>query len=142
MSVLATAHTRMTQLASYDERLTPIAELLDAAQIQLEEAVASLTRYLDRTDLDASKLAQVDARVSGLHAAARKFKAAPEALADVWRMLKKQTAGAVSAGDLEALRAAEGSARISYEKAAQEFRGNARMRPSEWAPKSRAQCRI
>ena len=101
--------------------MRPLRNCFDAAQIQLEEAVAALTRYLDRTDLDASKLAQVDARVSGLHTAARKFKAAPETLAEVWSNAKQQLQALASAGNLEALRAVEGSARTSYEKQARDL---------------------
>ena len=121
LSQVAAVHARLTQLAPYDERIAPIVELLDAAQIQLDEAVSALTRYLDKTDLDASRLADVDARLSALHAAARKFKAAPEALAETWQSAKNKLQALSAAGDLDALRAREASARDAYDKAAQEL---------------------
>ncbi len=110
LSQVAAVHARLTQLAPYDERITPIVELLDAAQIQLDEAISALTRYLDKTDLDASRLADVDARLSALHAAARKFKAAPEALTETWQSAKDKLQALSAAGDLDALRAREASA--------------------------------
>jgi DNA repair protein RecN (Recombination protein N) len=121
LSQVGTVHARLTQLAPYDERIAPILELLDAAQIQLDEAVSALTRYLDKTDLDASRLATVDARLSALHAAARKFKAAPEALPEIWQSANSKLQALSAAGDLEALRAREASARTAYERAAQEL---------------------
>ncbi len=121
LSQVAAVHARLTQLAPYDARIAPIVELLDAAQIQLDEAVSALTRYLDKTDLDASRLAAVDARLSALHAAARKFRAAPEALTEIWQDAKDKLHALSAAGDLEALRACEAAARDSYDKTAQEL---------------------
>ena len=121
LSQVAAVHARLTQLAPYDERIAPIVELLDAAQIQLDEAVSALTRYLDKTDLDASRLAAVDARLSAWHAAARKLRAAPEALPEIWQGTQNKLQALSAAGDLEALRAREASARASYDKAAQEL---------------------
>ena len=123
LSQVAAVHARLTQLAPYDERIAPIVELLDAAQIELDEAVSALTRYLDKTDLDASRLAAVDARLSALHAAARKLRAAPEALPEIWQGTQNKLQALSAAGDLEALRAREASARASYDKAAQELSG-------------------
>ena len=121
LSQVGAVHARLTQLAPYDERIAPIVELLDAAQIQLDEAVSALTRYLDKTDLDASRLAEVDARLSALHAAARKFRVAPEALTEVWQGAQNKLQALSAAGDLDALRAREASARDAYERAAQEL---------------------
>ena len=121
LSQVAAVHVRLSQLAPYDERIVPIVELLDAAQIQLDEAVSALTRYLDKTDLDASRLADVDARLSALHAAARKFKAAPETLTEIWQSAKDKLQALSAAGDLDALHAREATARDAYDKAAQEL---------------------
>ena len=121
ISQVAAVHARLTQLAPYDERIAPIAELLDAAQIQLDEAISALTRYLDKTDLDASRLADVDARLSALHATARKFKTAPELLTETWHSAKDKLKALSAASDLDALREREVAARSTYEKVAQEL---------------------
>ena len=110
--------TRLTQLLPYDERLQPAVELLDAAQIELDEAVAVLRRYLDKTDLDASRLAEVDARLSALHGAARKFKATPDGLAELLAGSRARLAALASANDLDALRARESSLLAVYDKQA------------------------
>ena len=121
LSQLATVQARLSQLSPYDERLTPIVELLDAAQIQLDEAVSGLTRYLDKTDLDASRLAEVDARLSALHAAARKLKTTPEALAELWHSSKEKLQALSAASDLDTLRARETSTQDAYQRAAQDL---------------------
>ncbi|MDH4181433.1 MAG: DNA repair protein RecN [Betaproteobacteria bacterium] len=109
---------RLAQLVPYDERLQPALELLTAAQIQLDEAVTTLRRYLDKTDLDASRLAEVDARLSALHGAARKFRTSPEEIADLLATSRDRLAALASAGDLEAIRARESALRGVYERQA------------------------
>ncbi|MGH6611078.1 MAG: DNA repair protein RecN [Burkholderiaceae bacterium] len=121
LAQIASVHTRLGQLSAYDERITPIVELLDAAQIQLDEAVTALTRYLDRTDLDETRLAQVDARLTALHAAARKFKTTPEALNELWQDARAKLQALSAASDLEALKQHEASARAAYEQSAQQL---------------------
>ena len=102
----------------YDERLQPAVELLTAAQIQLDEAVATLRRYLDKTDLDASRLAEVDARLSALHGAARKFRTSPDEIAHLHATSRDRLAALASAGDLDAIRARESALRSVYERQA------------------------
>jgi DNA repair protein RecN (Recombination protein N) len=109
---------RLGHLVPYDERLQPAVELIDAAQIQLDEAVAALRRYLDKTDLDASRLAEVDARLSALHAAARKFKTPPEQIAELLATSRARLDALASAGDLDAIRARESALRDAYAKQA------------------------
>jgi DNA repair protein RecN (Recombination protein N) len=112
------ASARLAQLVAYDKRLQPAVELLDAAQIQLDEAVAALRRYLDKTDLDASRLAEVDARLSALHGAARKFKTTPEQIAELLATSQSRLAALASASDLDAIRARESALRATYEEQA------------------------
>jgi DNA repair protein RecN (Recombination protein N) len=118
LTQIGTVSARLAQLVPYDERLQPAVELLDAAQIQLDEAVAGLRRYLDKTDLDASRLAEVDARLSALHAAARKFKTAPEQVADLLATSQSRLAALASASDLDSIRARENALRAAYDKQA------------------------
>ncbi len=118
LSRIGAVHTHITQLAPFDERLAPIIELLDTAQIQLDEAVAALTRYLDKTDLDASRLAEVDARLSALFAAARKFKTAPETLGGMLADAKAKLAALSAASDLDALKSREATELATYNQLA------------------------
>jgi DNA repair protein RecN (Recombination protein N) len=109
---------RLAHLVAYDEGLQPAVELIDAAQIQLDEAVAHLRRYLDKTDLDASRLAEVDARLSALHGAARKFRTPPEQIADLLATSRGRLEALASAGNLDALRARESALRDAWAKQA------------------------
>jgi len=61
-------------LAEHDAALSPITEALDSAQIQLDEAIHSLNRYLQKVDLDPARLAEVEERMQALHNAARKYR--------------------------------------------------------------------
>ncbi|HQR21788.1 MAG TPA: DNA repair protein RecN [Burkholderiaceae bacterium] len=121
LTQVAAATTRLTQLAPYDERLQPVIELLGGAQVQLEEAVSALQRYADRADLDGSRLADVEARVSALHGAARRFRVAPEALAALLAESREKLAALTASSDLEGLRAREAAARKRYDDAAQKL---------------------
>jgi len=115
--VAATVH-RLTQLAAFDERLQPIVELITGAQVQIEEAVADLQRYADRSDLDAAHLAEVETRVSALHGAARRFRVEPSALAGLLADARGKLDALSAASDLAALQTRESAARARYDSAA------------------------
>ena len=117
-SQIGSVASRLGQLVAYDARLQPAIELVEAARIQLEEAVDALRRYLDNTDLDASRLAEVDARLTALHDAARKFRTTPDALPQLLAESRERLAALASAADLDGLRAREATARASYERLA------------------------
>ncbi len=115
---IGTSSSRLAQLGTFDDRLKPVVELIDTAQVQLEEAVSALQRYVDRADLDASRLADVEARVSALHAAARRLRCAPGGLAGVLAESRTQLAALTASSDLEGLRAREQAAQQRYDTAA------------------------
>ncbi|MGN6518938.1 MAG: DNA repair protein RecN [Dokdonella sp.] len=68
------AQHEIAQLAALDERLAPIGELVDAAQIQLTEANDALARYQSALDLDPDSLAEAEAQLGKLHELARKHR--------------------------------------------------------------------
>ena len=108
---------RLDPLAQFDERLRPVLDLLATARIQVDEAVAELRRYLDRADLDGARLAQVEARVAALHAAARKFRSAPGELHAVLAAAEEKLAALSAASDIDALHRAEQAAEQAYRAA-------------------------
>jgi DNA repair protein RecN (Recombination protein N) len=116
LTQVGNASVKLGHLVPFDERLQPAVELLDAARIQLDEAVGALRRYLDKMDLDASRLAEVDARLSALHGAARKFKTTPQELAPLLATSHARLLALASAGDLDGIRAREAARRAAYEK--------------------------
>ncbi|MEF9996112.1 MAG: DNA repair protein RecN, partial [Burkholderiaceae bacterium] len=118
---------RLAQLSVFDERLKPIAEQLEAARIQVDDAVGELQHYIDKTDIDAERLAAVDARLSALHGAARKFRVAPDELGALLDDGRAKLAALSAAADLDALARTEKAASDAYLKLAREL-GQARAK--------------
>ena len=112
------AADQLSRLSDYDGRLQPVVEALAGARAQLDDAARTLNRYLDAADLDQARLAEVEARVAELHAAARRFRCAPEELAPLLDSSREKLAALAAAGDLQALRAREASARDEYDHTA------------------------
>lgn len=115
---IGTVSARLGQLAAVDERLKPVLEALETARIQVDDAARALSGYLSRTEIDDKRLAEVEARVSALHAAGRKFKCAPDALTELFAGAQAKLAALTASSDLAGLRAAEAAARAAYDKAA------------------------
>ena len=74
VGLAARAHAEATRLSALDARMTPIVDLLDAAQIQLNEASDTLARYQSALELDPERLAEVEAQIGKLHELARKHR--------------------------------------------------------------------
>ncbi len=71
---LARAQSDAAHLIALDARLAPVAELIDAAQIQLNEAHDTLTRYQSALDLDPERLTEAEAQLGKLHELSRKHR--------------------------------------------------------------------
>jgi DNA repair protein RecN (Recombination protein N) len=80
----------LQELIRYDAGLQPIIELLQAAGIQLNEAVDELRHYVERLDLDPDSLRTTEQRLSALHDMARKHRVQPEALPQHLESLREQ----------------------------------------------------
>ncbi|GAA0704531.1 DNA repair protein RecN [Dokdonella soli] len=74
LRLVARAQSEIAHLAVLDERLEPIGELVDAAQIQLAEASDALARYQSALDLDPERLAETESQLGKLHELARKHR--------------------------------------------------------------------
>ncbi|MBA4142234.1 MAG: DNA repair protein RecN [Nitrosospira sp.] len=82
--------SRLNQLIDCDSRLEVVLDLLESAQIQLQEGVYELGRYQQRLDLDPLRLRQIEERIATIHAAARKYRVTPDELPE---LLKTVTGG-------------------------------------------------
>ncbi|MDH5537344.1 MAG: AAA family ATPase [Betaproteobacteria bacterium] len=71
---------RLTHLLEYDPRLREILDVLEPAQVQIQEAVYALRHYGGCVDVDPQRLREVEGRIDAVHSAARKYRVAPEAL--------------------------------------------------------------
>ena len=80
ISLVAAAARAVSEMIAFDPGLGEIAELLDNATIQMDEATGRLRRYAEQLDVDPQRLTEVDSRLGELHAVARKHRVAPEEL--------------------------------------------------------------
>lgn len=105
---------RVQHLAEVDPALQDILAALEPAQVQIDEAAHSLSRYVDRLDLDPERLAEVDARMQALHGMARKYRVDADTLPDELTTRQARLAELDAAQDQEALAAREAEAHRIY----------------------------
>ncbi|GAP67056.1 DNA replication and repair protein RecN [Mizugakiibacter sediminis] len=133
--LLGRARGELERLAGLDARLQPLIEALDAADVQLGEAGAALTRYAQELELDPDRYAEIETHLARLHDLARRHRVAmPElhAKAAALRAELEELEGAGAA--LEELRAERARCEQAYAAAAAELsrgRGAAAKRLGE-----------
>jgi DNA repair protein RecN (Recombination protein N) len=116
---LGRAHAELGKLAALDERLAPLLDLLDSAEIQLGEAADGLGRYAQDIDLDPDRYAEVDAHLAHLHEQARRHRLPVDELYGKTEALRAELAELDNAGEaLERLAAQREQARRDYAAAA------------------------
>ena len=125
---LGRAHTELGKLAVIDDRLAPVLELLDNAEIQLGEAADGLGRYAQDVDLDPERYSEVDSHLAHLHELSRRHRLPIAELHDKLGALTTELAELEGAGEvLEKLakerqqlqqQYAEASARLSASRIA------------------------
>ncbi|HEX7111964.1 MAG TPA: DNA repair protein RecN [Mizugakiibacter sp.] len=74
--LLGRARGELERLAELDERLQPAIEAFDAADVQIGEAGAALTRYAQELELDPDRYAEVETHLTHLHDLARRHRVA------------------------------------------------------------------
>lgn len=77
------------QPAALDEAVN----LLASAQIQVEEAVAGLNRFVDHFDADPQRLQQIEERLDSIYGLARKHRIQPGELATLQAQLRRELQG-------------------------------------------------
>jgi len=93
LNQLNAAQHKLQDMVEYDASLKEALDTLDSVIIQLEETDRFLNRYLQRTELDPERLAEVEARIQAIYSAARKYRIRPEELLDL--LAEKQARMAV-----------------------------------------------
>lgn len=93
----------LADAARIDARLAPVAEVLQGAQAQLADAARSLSGYLQHTDLDPERLAELDARLSAWIGLARRFRRPPEELPALLAQWRSELAALDASADTEGL---------------------------------------
>jgi DNA repair protein RecN (Recombination protein N) len=98
---------RLNHLIEYDAGLRQILDVLEPAQVQLQEAVYTLRHYGERLDVDPQRLREAEQRLDAIHSAARKYRASPEQLPGTLKKARARLAELGAGGDIEALRRLE-----------------------------------
>lgn len=117
-SMLSSVHAKLTSLSRYDEKLAQLVDTLSSGMDLIDETARDASRYLDRSDLDGERFAEVDRRVSHYYELARKFRTDPESLHSLLENSRQQLKALTSAKDVEALKKAEANARQRYDQVA------------------------
>ena len=101
---------RFKHLLDYDPKLKEVLDVLEPAQVQLQEAVYSLRHYQQKLDLDPKRLRDAEQRMDAIHSAARKYRADPEQLPEMLAKARARLDELSLAGDADALRKLEEAA--------------------------------
>jgi DNA repair protein RecN (Recombination protein N) len=137
-SRLAVAVQKLRQAATHDRTLESVLALVDEARIRVEEAARALRSYPERLDLDPTELARVEERVGAIHAAARKYRVAPTALADLLAETATRLSAIAIGSDASALARAESEALSAYRALAVQLSAKRKLAAAELAHRATA----
>ncbi|TDI74663.1 MAG: DNA repair protein RecN [Betaproteobacteria bacterium] len=113
--------SRLKGLLQYDANLKSVLDLLDSAQIQLQEAAYELGHYQQRIDLDPQSLQEMEERLSEVHAVARKYRVSPDELPSLLKTVTERLEELSQGGDGDAMAQEEAVARDVYLKLAKKL---------------------
>ena len=105
---------KLQQLVEYDPALREVLDVLEPAQIQLQEAVYALRHYPQKLELDPQRLREVERRIEAVHSAARKYRVPAEELGALLERQRARLAELAPGADSDALRKLEEEAQARY----------------------------
>ena len=86
-------HRALQLLSAMPEQspaLAEVAQMLDSARIQVDEAASTLSRHIDGFEMDPERLAEVEERLSAIYQAARKHRVQPDELSALQQQLQAE----------------------------------------------------
>ncbi|MDD0973307.1 DNA repair protein RecN [Pseudomonas fontis] len=90
LSALTASLNRLTAVQSAPKALGEAVNLIASAQIQVEEAVGELNRFLDNFDADPARLQSLEERLDTLYTLARKHRVHPSELSNLQQRLMEE----------------------------------------------------
>jgi len=105
-SLTSRAADALQDVAEYDSRLAEVAEVLQSAQTQLQDAAHTLGSYLNHADLEPERLQELDDRLSAWMSLAKRYRRTPAELPATLTAWKDELRALDAAADLAALEAA------------------------------------
>jgi DNA repair protein RecN (Recombination protein N) len=118
LTAVASVQSRLQGMVDFDPKLKEILDVLEPAQIQLQETVYGLRHYQQRLELDPQRLREVEARLDAVHTAARKFKLKIADIPERLQKIKTRLAELAAGFDADALRQREAEAQKAYQNVA------------------------
>ncbi|WP_205854751.1 DNA repair protein RecN [Piscinibacter defluvii] len=110
----------LESVADFDHALAEVAEVLQGAQAQLQDAAHTLNGYLGRTELDPQRLAALDERLAAWLSLARRYRRPPAELPALLVQWKDELRSLDAATDLAALEQQLQRAQAGFDKLAKE----------------------
>lgn len=93
LNALTASLNRLTAVQNAPKALGEAANMIASAQIQVEEAVGELNRFLDHFDADPARLQQLEERLDTIYTLARKHRVHPTELANLQQRLMDELEG-------------------------------------------------
>lgn len=93
LEALTASLSRLDAFKSHSPQLGEASDMLASAQIQIEEAVGELTRYLDHFEADPERQQYVEERLSAIYDLARKHRIQPQELPALQQQLIDELEG-------------------------------------------------
>ncbi|PRA57149.1 DNA repair protein RecN [Pseudomonas sp. MYb187] len=90
LNALTASLNRLTAVQNAPRALGEAANMIASAQIQVEEAVGELNRFLDNFDADPARLQQLEERLDSIYTLARKHRVHPTELAKLQQRLMEE----------------------------------------------------
>ncbi|MEG0862348.1 MAG: DNA repair protein RecN [Pseudomonas sp.] len=90
LNALTASLNRLTAVQNAPKALDEAATMIASAQIQVEEAVGELNRFLDNFDADPARLQQLEERLDTIYTLARKHRVHPTELASLQQRLMEE----------------------------------------------------
>ncbi len=117
------AVSRLVAAREFDAGLKEILDVLEPAQIQVQEAVYTLRHYRQRLDLDPARLREAEQRMDTVQSAARKYRVAPERLPELLSQARHRLEELGGGPRGEALEKKEAEAQDAYLALARQLTG-------------------
>jgi DNA repair protein RecN (Recombination protein N) len=106
--------SRLDALVQYDSTLREVLDVLEPARIQIQDAVYSLRRYQQKLDIDPQRLHAAEKKLDAVHTACRKYRIAPEDVAEALERSRARLQALDASGDPEVLARLEADAKAAY----------------------------
>ncbi len=108
----------LQDVASFDQQLAGVIEVLQGAQAQLQDAAHTLGGYLHRTEVEPERLQALDERLSAWVSLARRYRRPPQELPALLGEWKSELRALDAATDLDALQAELATAKAAFDSEA------------------------